>query len=901
MINTKNKIAAIAISIVMIFIISGTSVLIPSTNAQTAGSIIVPTIAYCNVAPNPCGVGQVVTVGFWLADPMFDSEHAVGLQVYVTTPAGVTSTLGNFTADLTGGTFTTYTPSTVGNYTFWMVYGGQQYTGANQAYYNQGSTSEKATLIVTNEPRGGLPDTPLPTTWWQTPANAENVQLWSALTGSWLGFAANTFAATGGYNFTGNYNPYSATPKTAHIIWTKVWCAGGIAGGELGGSEQFSNYWVTSQYEPKYAPVIINGVEYSTWYTSSTSSEQGIIAIDLFSGQTLWVMNTTTILRCGMVTDFENINQYGVTGPFLITTGTMPASQTGGMSPSWHNTGTEFNIFDGLTGQFLCAVVNGTAPGYLGEDAHGNIIGYGTNSTAGSMTVTWAGTALLGTTTTTHTFVVNSTLGPNLYLWNLSLALNFNAAFNFGFSLNSVFLWKNGVMWSNPMGAYLNGALVSGLTGGGFGFSVWGQNTIVTSTGTVSVAEQKGYQVEAGFSTKDGHLEWIYNRTSSDTPMLNPSYTRLSNTPSLADGIYVEINQNSYVAEGFNVDTGKSVWTSNLNVPMADGNMPNPYDSFDFETVPDTTTGVLYVWALGGDVWALNITNGAIIWSWSTYQLHGPAGTESPYGIYPIWVFSDEALAGQGANTVLYLSEGHEYDPPLFHGAQELAFDGNTGKLLWSNLGFDDTATAVADGVMTTLNAYDGQIYAYAQGPSKTTINVPAIGVTTKTPIVISGAVTDISAGASQPAVAANFPNGLPCVSDASMSGLMEAAYEQQPMPSNLTGVPVTIYVLDSNNNYRAVATTTSDASGSYSLTWTPDIAGNYTVYAVFAGTNGYYGSSATAHMFAGEPVASTAPTTTPATNLASNTTVEYGIVAIAIIIIVIGAVLALLVTRKHP
>jgi hypothetical protein len=899
--NTKNKIAAIAISIVMIFIMGSSAMMAPSAHAQTTGSVLVPTLAYCNVAPNPCGVGQIVTIGFWLADPMFDSEHAKGLQVFVTTPAGVTSTLGNFTADLTGGTFTTYTPSTVGNYTFWMVYGGQQYTGTSSIYYNQGSTSEKTTLLVTNEPRGGLPDTPLPTNYWQTPVNAENVQLWSAITGSWLGFAANTFAATGGYNFTGNYNPYTQTPKSAHILWTKQYCGGGVAGGELGGSEQFSSYWVTSQYEPKYAPVIINGVEYSTWYTSSTSSKQGIIAIDLFSGKTLWVINTTSTLRCGMVTDFENINQYGVTGPFIITTGALLASETGGMAPSWHNTGTEFNIYDGLTGQFLCAVVNGSAPGYLGEDAHGNIIGYGTNSTAGSMTVTWAGTALLGTVTTTHTFVVNSTLGPNLYLWNLSLALNFNAAFNFGFSLNQAFLWKNGVMWSNPMGAYLNGALVSGLTGGGFGFSVWGQNTIVTSTGTVSVAEQRGYQVEAGFSTKDGHMEWIYNRTSADTPMLNPAYTRLSNTPSLADGIYVEINQNSYVAEGFNVDTGKSVWTSNLNVPMADGNMPNPYDSFDFETVPDATSGVLYVWALGGDVWALNITNGAIIWSWSTYQLHGPAGTESPYGTYPLWVFSDEALAGQGANTVLYLSEGHEYDPPLFHGAHELAFDGNTGKLLWSNLGFDDTATAVAYGVMTTINAYDGQVYAYAQGPSKTTVNAPSVGVTTKTPITISGTVTDISAGASQPAVAANFPNGLPCVSDDSMSGLMEAAYEQQPMPHNLTGVPVNIYVLDSNNNYRSIGTTTSDASGTYGLTWTPDIAGNYTVYAVFAGTNGYYGSAATAHFFAGSPEPTAAPTATPLSGVATQSTLMYIGIAIIIVIVIIGAVLAILVTRKHP
>jgi len=896
--HIKNKIAAIAISIVMIFIMGSSAVMAPSAHAQTTGSVIVPTISYCNVAPNPCGVGQIVTVGFWLADPMFDSEHAKGLQVFVTTPAGATSTLGNFTADLTGGTFTTYTPTTSGNYSFWMVYGGQQYTGANSAYYNQGSTSEKAILIVTNEPRGGLPDTPLPTTYWQTPVNAENVQLWSQLTGSWLGFTANTFAATGGYNFTGNYNPYTAAPASAHIIWTKQWCVGGVAGGELGGSEQFSNYWCAPQYDPKYAPVIIDGREYSTWYTSTTSSEEGIICIDLYTGATDWVINTTTVLRCGMVTDFENINQYGVVGPYIITTGTMPASQTGGLSPSWHNTGTEFNIFDGLTGQFLAAVVNGTAPTYLGEDPRGDIIGYVVNSTNGIMYV--------GTGATQKTYSVNTTLaGANLELWNLTQAMG-QTGLNWGISLNTAYLWKNGVVWSKPMDPVLNGALVSGLTGGGFGFSVWGANTIVITTGTVSVAEQKGFQLEAGFSTADGHCEWIYNRTGNAgdanyAAMLNPSYTRLSNTPSLAYGIYVEINQNSYLAEGFNVDTGKSVWTSNLNVPMADGNMPNAYDSFDFETVPDPTTGVLYVWALGGDVWALNITNGNILWSWSTYQINGPAGTESPYGIYPIWVFSDEALAGQGAGSILYLSEGHEYDPPLFHGALELALNANTGQLVWSNLGFDDTATAVAYGVMTTFNSYDGQIYAYSQGPSKTTVCVPSVGVTTKTPITISGTVTDISAGASQSAVAKNFPNGLPCVSDASMSGLMEAAYEQQPLPSNLTGVPVNIYVLDSNNNYRSIGTTTSDASGTYGLTWTPDIAGNYTVYAVFAGSHGYYPSSATAYMYAGEPPATAAPTATPIGNVATQSTLEYLGIAIIIVIIIIGAVLALLVTRKHP
>ena len=71
--SIKNKIAAIIMSVLMITVIGGAVAM--AAHAQTAGSIDVPTIAFCNVAPNPCGVGQTVTVDFWLAVPLFDSEQ----------------------------------------------------------------------------------------------------------------------------------------------------------------------------------------------------------------------------------------------------------------------------------------------------------------------------------------------------------------------------------------------------------------------------------------------------------------------------------------------------------------------------------------------------------------------------------------------------------------------------------------------------------------------------------------------------------------------------------------------------------------------------------------------------------------------------------------------------------
>ena len=112
--------------------------------------------------------------------------------------------------------------------------------------------------------------------------------------------------------------------------------------------------------------------------------------------------------------------------------------------------------------------------------------------------------------------------------------------------------------------------------------------------------------------------------------------------------------------------------------------------------------------------------------------------------------------------------------------------------MVWSIDAFDVTsAPAIVDGVMVTLNAYDNQIYAYGKGPTAITVTAPNIGVTTATPITITGTIIDISAGTKQEAPAANFPNGVPCVSDESQSEWMEYVYMQQPMPNNMTGVPV--------------------------------------------------------------------------------------------------------------
>ena len=51
---------------------------------------------------------------------------------------------------------------------------------------------------------------------------------------------------------------------------------------------------------------------------------------------------------------------------------------------------------------------------------------------------------------------------------------------------------------------------------------------------------------------------------------------------------------------------------------------------------------------------------------------------------------------------------------------------------------------------------------------------------------------------------------------------------------------------------------------------------------------------------YASAPAATAAPTATPLSGLASNTTLMYGLVAIIIVIIIIGAAIMLMLSRKH-
>jgi outer membrane protein assembly factor BamB len=278
------------------------------------------------------------------------------------------------------------------------------------------------------------------------------------------------------------------------------------------------------------------------------------------------------------------------------------------------------------------------------------------------------------------------------------------------------------------------------------------------------------------------------------------------------------------------------------------------------------------------------------MWTWNT----GSAGYETPYNVWPLW-FINSIADGK-----VYVLGGHQYSPPLFHGARLYCLNATTGDELWNILDFSDSnnpSTALADGTLIVPNAYDNQIYAFAPGLSATTVEATPETSTMNTQVLIKGTVTDQSPGQTCLGIPAA---GTPAIADQYMTPWMEYLYEQQPKPTNATGVQVTLTAFDSNNNLQTIGTTTSDVTGLYTFAWTPPIPGVYQITATFSGSNSYYSSTAETSIAVSEAAATVAPTeTSSASELTSAMNTQLYIIAAGMIVVVIIVLAAALVIYR--
>jgi hypothetical protein len=870
-------------------------------------------------------------------------------KLTITAPDGTNSTQTfAVITDTTSSQFTKFTPDKVGTYTFSFTYPGQKY-GENGNGYEKSilmndtylGSSASTTLTVQDE---AIPDylgsSPLPTEYWTHPIYGEGTDWWT-VSSDWLGSGSPVL---GGYTSNRLYQPDGVGPLTSHVMWTTPLQFGGVVGGNAfveggtnpAGAVQGVSYFEGSSYEPRFSnPIIISGVLYYTEVKSFTAPASGPTdAIDLRTGQVLWSRSDVPPLSFGYIYNLWNGDQHGTFPPILFTSNFARA-------------------FDAYTGEPMFNVTNvpsGTAvAGPTGEQIRYVITNAGTNANPQWYLAEWNSSKLWQYDVNPYTGggsfnpgVINASnlviihqipINPNVpsQAWapngaSVSVPYGSTITVNADVPINistiggqrggigvagqgiTTYDWNISLPWLNTMPRApiydINTGLVTLPPAGTNPVSIVAASygdVLLCRNGSLPVGfkgnSNGGLQnpwtmFTVNLNASRGAIGSILWMKTFDLPAGN--LTMSFGAADFQNRVFYFNYQEKLNWIGYNLDNGNYLWET-----------PRQAD-FDYYGVGNTMLSVpaygnLYTSGYAGTCYAYNIKTGDLLWTYgnggegnTTY-----AGFNKPTGNYPTFI---QNIAGG----VIYLATNeHTIPNPLYKGSTFRAINATTGQEIWQLSGYPSewsspgSQWATADGFLTCMNGLDNNIYSIGRGPSKLTVMAPDLSAASGQAVVISGTVTDISAGTKQSQQAADFPNGVPVAADSIMKDWMGYVYQQKALPSNFKGVDVAINVVDANGNFRTIGTATTDFTGAYNLVWQPDIPGKYSVIATFEGTNGYWPSSATAAF----NVMQEHPTATPAPTAAPSMADQYFIPAIAglfVFVAIIGVVI-ILVLRKRP
>ena len=831
-----------------------------AVKAQTAPTV--KTYAVVDAIPNPTGVGQAVLVKYGILQQAGAVEQGwTGLTVTVVKPDNTTETLGPFNTDSTGSSFTRYTPTQVGTYLFTTHFPEQTNPVTFFSYEAnvlilegtvlQASTSDTFNLTVQSEPRPIRPGEPLPTEYWTRPIDAQ-LREWYSISGNWVGIPDannNYWVSSAQYN--------DAAPETAHVLWANPLTTGGLTGGLWGDGQVPAASESGDAYEGKFpGSIAMNGILY--YQRTDTRAEQApaIMAIDLHTGEQ-WMFRNNTVLSFGQIFYFNSYNVDGVyTYVWSVSSVTLPD----------FTTNTTWTAYDPFTGNQQMQIKN-VPSGVRAYGASGEILIYVMDYVHNWMAL-WNSTdcglqnAVIGTPdygswgNTAH----GNALGPGLdganprcYTWNVSIPAGLSASTSFFAPILKVYP-------DRVMSMVFNQTQVE----------VWAVSTASGTRGQLLF--DKTWQAPA---------EWL---AGSNT--LN----YVGATSEVKNGVIALWDKELRTHYAFSTETGNFLWAT---APEA---WQDAYGWGNAEHTWYFAYGNLYSVGIGGIVYAYDLATGKTVWTYAMSDPYNEPVTGNNW-----WGWIDLIVAGK-----IYVGTlEHSAENPVPRGGPYICLNATTGDVIWRVNGmFRETRWGgngiIADSIIATMDTYDQRVYAIGKGPSALTIAASPKVTVQGSSILVEGMVTDISPGTEQYALTARFPNGVPAVSDESMSDWMLYVYKQFARPTNATGVPLTINVLDANGNYRNIGNTTSDANGVYSFDWTPDIPGKYTVYVTFAGSGAYYGSFAqSAFVVDAAPAATAAPTASPA-SMAD----LYFVPAIAglfVLIIINLAVVILLMLRKRP
>ncbi|MCW4000756.1 MAG: PQQ-like beta-propeller repeat protein [Candidatus Bathyarchaeota archaeon] len=878
------KIASVMVAVFLVLSIGSSMTLIPTTNAHTPPWQI-PTFAYVMATPNPIGIGQSTYIYMWI-DKILPSAAIANdyrwhnYKLTLTKPDNTTEVrTWDVVMDTTSSQGFSYTPDQVGTYQIKFEFPGQAvnaYGHANDLFVNDTylPSSATGTFIVQEEPIGDFPASyPLPTEYWTRPIYGENPYWWT-ISSDWLGTGSPMQTTYG------RYVPNGVGPLTSHIMWTKPVQAGGVVGGNEFATAG-DTYFEGSAYISRYRnPIIVSGqLIYKEPLGFSSSNGGPLKCVDLRTGQVLWSRTDIPALSFAYIYDTQQPNQHGVMQPVLCTANFA-------------------QCFDAWTGNPLFNVTN-VPSGIAALGPQGEVLRW---------VVTNCG----------------NTTNPNWYLaqWNSSrlfttTGLSPSQSGVYDASLASRYDWNVSIPWLNVMGSQTETTVQfdNGTYANIKGYSASGTNPNAANPSTQVYAFYGDVIIcRNGSQPGVGSFGRAYSTTSYTYFAVNINQSKgalgsirwwntlappanltsvLQGPADQVSGVFTESYRETSQWVGYSLATGQKLWGPTASQPPLD------YYGYFFPGLAEgqvIAPNKLYSAGMAGIVYCYDTTNGNLLWTFG----NGGAGnnTNSEFqvpGPYPTFIYAV-------CNDVVYtMTTEHTVETPIYKNARTRALNATDGTVIWTLSNYNGggtSAAAVADGFATFYNGYDNQVYVVGKGPSALTVEAPLADITLGQGLVIRGTVTDICAGTKQTEQAARFPSGVPVMSDESMTDWMEYIYQQKPKPTNATGVPVSIDVIDQNGNYRNIGVATTDMNGAYSYQWVPDIEGKYTLIATFAGSNAYWPSSSET-FFAVDP-SSSAPTPSQTTSTsAADLYLLPGIIAIILVIIIVGVVLLLAIRRR--
>jgi hypothetical protein len=788
----RNKSKVSTIALILLLTVSAIIVALPVTIAQWGDPTITLTCtsyAYIGATPNPVGVNQDCLIHVGMTQERQDvSQGWEGLTVTLTDPEGIETTLGPYRTDATGGTGDLLKPDKIGTYKlqthFPAQWGNWSAAGWGDAFepgadiWWEADDSEVLELVVVETQQEFWPGIPLPTEYWSRPIDGQ-LREWSAISGNWLGV---------GWEGGGTVALYNDGPETAHILWAKPIALGGLTGGESG----VQAYEEGDAYEGKFEnSVIINGVLYYNRYTQGTDwaggiwPVQGIVAVDLRTGEELWFRNNTR-LHFGQTFYWDSYNYHGV---FAYLWETVEAYPYGPRS-TWI-------AYDPFNGEFAYRMIN---------------VPDGTN--------------IYGPKGEIYRYTVDLENGL-LSLWNSSRVISDHGSWGSIAHRQETFDATNGIEWTVPIPTGLPGSVMAvyledRIIGASLG-DLYSHNYIISGKVNQPVPLWS-ISLKTG---EEGVL--LYNTTWTQPP--GDLFIEWE-AASLEDGVFTLWNKQLRQHWGFNMDTGQLMW--------------GPTPSQDYLDLFRGGTGHIAYGRLlsvgmSGNIYCYNVTTGTLLWTYAAVDPFNEVLWSNAWSIRPTFFADGKMYLGQ--------SEHSPVDPKprggpfvcidVETGDEVFRVDGLFRQNDWGGL------AVIGDSIIATMDSYDNRIYAIGKGPSATTVTASPKVTVQGSSVVFEGSVTDISAGTLDYDLAARFPNGVPAVSDDDMSEWMLHVYKQFPCPADVEGVEVKLMIRDPNGDYYET-TVTSDGNGVFSHMWAPSIVGDYHVTAVFEGSKSYYTSYAT-------------------------------------------------------